>query len=1058
MKFQGPARNRGIAALTALLTIGVSLSASADDIDVYTARLAAQQKPNVLFVLDYSGSMGWDLSGVTNSRNGESRLSVLKKAMTQILDENADKINAGLGSQFSTKPSGINWPITDLALDASIIDPDIPPNRFTAADIIKQQINAKEAGGWTATVDALVEAAQYFRGDPVTHNDTSVRNFRDHKPPTWNKRTNSYTGGGETASVRTSYTPSDAWTKKTRGKYFCNDYSMSGGPNYCEQKVAYNCKTRKSSDPATNGYELTNNLWGSYKRCRYNRYARWETPRYNSPINDVCEEQTNAIVLITDGDPTRITRGASLRSIVGNDLSACEDLTSLFASSYGTSNQANCGIEVVGALAKNTVNPYFTNTNVKTYPIGFKLRGPGQTFLNRLAAAGQGVAYDAQSPEDLTNALAAALLDIRSGSESFSELSVDVDKASFAHKDRVYYSLFSPSLRRSWQGNLKGYFVKSEGLKDINGQPAVKDGAFADSTQSFWSDEPDGDDVSAGGASEQLTTGTRTLYTYVGDTVPKNGVALSSDVKHRLRSSNRALTNNLLELSNNADGVAQRTLALDWLQNAPMGAPLHTKSVGVDYGDKQVMYVTTNQGLLHAIDASLPESDTLGDTTGGEELFAFMPKRLLKNLPLLNLNSAGGEHIYGLDGAITRFHDDTNNDGIVNNSESVMLYFGMRRGGSAYYAIDVSNYERPVLKWVIDNTTPGFEKLAQSWSRMSLINVSNNGNKQRALAFSGGYDAQAQDDQDAPIASSGNALFLVDEQGKLLWSVDNTNHENMVYSIASDLTVIDSDADQLADRIYVGDLGGQVWRVDFPDVSDEPIVTRFANLADDDHQPIFYPPSVSINGQAGKRFLAITVGSGNRTSPLLEGSSNHFYMMRDNDLKKGAPATSTSLITKSDLYNATDNLAQSPDVEIAAASRAAIDSARGWKVQLDENEKSLSAVLAYEGRIVATTFKADGSTAEYSCGFAPTGKYYVMNVLDATVEELPASTDDSMPGQSGNGNKNGPSRGKSLNTQGIPTTPVPVMIANSDNVQIFVDKTPIDEFTRRLSRVYWHAR
>ena len=181
-------------------------------------------------------------------------------------------------------------------------------------------------------------------------------------------------------------------------------------------------------------------------------------------------------------------------------------------------------------------------------------------------------------------------------------------------------------------------------------------------------------------------------------------------------------------------------------------------------------------------------------------------------------------------------------------------------------------------------------------------------------------------------------------------------------------------------------------------------------------------------------------------------------MMRDNDLKKGAPATSTSLITKSDLYNATDNLAQSPDVEIAAASRAAIDSARGWRVQLDENEKSLSAVLAYEGRIVATTFKADGSTAEYSCGFAPTGKYYVMNVLDATVEELPASTDDSMPGQSGNGNKNGPSRGKSLNTQGIPTTPVPVMIANSDNVQIFVDKTPIDEFTRRLSRVYWHAR
>ena len=48
------------------------------------------------------------------------------------------------------------------------------------------------------------------------------------------------------------------------------------------------------------------------------------------------------------------------------------------------------------------------------------------------------------------------------------------------------------------------------------------------------------------------------------------------------------------------------------------------------------------------------------------------------------------------------------------------------------------------------------------------------------------------------------------------------SHAEYSIAFATDLTVIDSDADGLADRIYAADLGGRVWRIDFDDVDVEP--------------------------------------------------------------------------------------------------------------------------------------------------------------------------------------------------------------------------------------------
>jgi len=57
-------------ALTTAVAAVIALPAQADDLDVYRAQIAKQQKPNILFVLDYSSSMNRDINGEETDDSG----------------------------------------------------------------------------------------------------------------------------------------------------------------------------------------------------------------------------------------------------------------------------------------------------------------------------------------------------------------------------------------------------------------------------------------------------------------------------------------------------------------------------------------------------------------------------------------------------------------------------------------------------------------------------------------------------------------------------------------------------------------------------------------------------------------------------------------------------------------------------------------------------------------------------------------------------------------------------------------------------------------------------
>jgi len=301
---------------------------------------------------------------------------------------------------------------------------------------------------------------------------------------------------------------------------------------------------------------------------------------------------------------------------------------------------------------------------------------------------------------------------------------------------------------------------------------------------------------------------------------------------------------------------------------------------------------------------------------------------------------------------------------------------------------------------------------------------------------------------------------MVDENGNLVWTVDDTDHANMEYSIPTNLTVIDTDNNGVSDRVYFGDLGGQMWRVDFDDVTlaSDTHVSLFADVTNaTGHKPLFYAPSVSLNRENGERFLSVTFGSGDRTQPLQPDSENAFYMLRDVDYKVGPPIINPSTtIRPPQIMDLTDNQIGSDNESVRENAKAELATKSGWLVKLNPGEKSLSEVVTFEGKFLATTFEPAAAVDEHGeldeCSFAMIGRLYVMNLLDARPIEILAD---------GSEKTNGLDKAKritQLNGTSIPSAPVVVFPADSSQVQIIVDKESVTSINRELKTVFWHAK
>jgi type IV pilus assembly protein PilY1 len=702
---------------------------------------------------------------------------------------------------------------------------------------------------------------------------------------------------------------------------------------------------------------------------------------YISPMGD-CQQAY--VILMTDGDPT-------------NDL----DANTLVDALPGIGSTSGSRLdELAGYLYRTDLDGDSSNgvQRVVTYTIGFTT---AQQLLSDTATKGGGRYYTADNATQLTDSFQGALNEILSTDATFTSPSVAVNSFNRTRSlDDVYMAMFRPDSRPRWPGNLKKLRIDSNGaLVDANGIAAIDPvtGNIKDTAQTLWSSTSDGGRVTEGGVGALLAArapSTRVIKTNTGS----NG-ALEEF----------ALTNgNLTATTFGAASSTERDELIGWARGVDVddenengtstdtrpwliGDPLHSRPLVINYGARGTytrsnpdvrIIMGTNAGMLHAFQA--------GD---GSEAWAFIPKEMGPLVKILRDNTTSTTHPYGIDGTAVAYMEDTNHDGTISGSEKVYLFFGLRRGGNAYYALDISDPDNPSFLWRIDDSSTGLSELGQSWATPVVTRVP--GYTGLVLIFSGGYDSNKDASGVGTADSQGRGIFIVDAlTGHLVWSVTpaansatNLQATDLVHSIPAAISALDSNGDGHSDRLYAADTGGNVWRVDLAG-SSLPTAAQttwsifklasFGGNTTSTDRRFFNKPDVVRARTGGLAYDALALGSGNRSHPNETAVSNRFYLIRDTEIMtsyhgSGGTTVPTPL-TESNLYDATANLIQDGNATQQSAALTDLSNKRGWFVSLERSgEKSLSQSLTLSGTVFFTTFAPDANAI--SCVPVPGNGY-----------------------------------------------------------------------------------
>lgn len=740
-------------------------------------------------------------------------------------------------------------------------------------------------------------------------------------------------------------------------------------------------------------------------------------------------------------------------------------------------------------------------------------------------AGGTSKALSFTEPGQLLQDLRLVFREINATSSTLVSAAVPVNNFKRASTGRdVFLAQFAVDkhARPNWNGNLKKLKLPQaaiqagsdeQQLQDAMQQPAIaSDGRIAIDALTYWTDAQqlpppvaeqkagfDGHSVARGGAGQNIpgflpsrlpelgdinAARTRQLFTSnaSGDGLMGLGTSQAAMLRTNLGLPDEATAAEMIRWVrgqdvDDLDNDGNRHEARDWI----LGAALHSRPLALNFGARSGytqanpdirIYMGSEDGFMH----SFRNTDVLGNESGVED-WAFMPRAVMHKMTLLRSNSPTTPHPYTVDGAPAAYIVDADADGTIGHDASgnkttadrAVLYFGLRRGGRSYYAIDVTDPDNPQLLWTLDNTKD-FAELGLTFSTPRVGTVQYGRSPTPVILFGGGYDP----DKDAAHGpdEEGNAIYIVNAlTGELVWkashgattgpeSATEFTHRGLTDSIPSQLSVLDTNGDGITDRLYVGDTGGTVWRVDLPaSASDNRtswLVSELANLGRADappdtiandrrffHRPDFVPASDNYGA-----FDGVLIGSGNRASPRATGVDNYFFLLKDRNTTSGAVAGQPY---NAAAFDSTRNAAGLTDVTSICSNAAACHAAliNGWKLKLTEvGEKVLAPALTRLGKIYFTSFLPNSAPANPESACTPTsggGRLYAVQLANGAPVTHFASTTDKPATLT-------PSdRHKSLSVGGIPAQVVPL----GDSL-LPPDLQPLATGERVLHKTYWY--
>ncbi len=424
----------------------------------------------------------------------------------------------------------------------------------------------------------------------------------------------------------------------------------------------------------------------------------------NPPSSNGCAAQ-QYVVLVTDGLPTEDLAGhswppagsasatgygvtanflgdGSLDTVTTNDQALLDVVANLKA-------LAAAGVKTyiigVGAGVDPTVNPVAANT-----------------MTAMAIAGGTGTAsptgyFAANSPQQVTNDLQIIITKILAATQSVA--SAAVNSTGLNTTSVVYQSQFLTSdTYQDWDGNLYAFPIAADGTVntapatalwsaatqldlqgwDLGRQIATWDPTLNAAIPFRWNAI-----AGAHGIKPSTTLG-QDLDTFTADT---NG----QDVLQFLRGSNAQELRNGGQFRNRTHRLGDIVNSDPLYVGAPNASnqtPSYVAFATANAARRPVIYVGANDGMLHAFDATSIQSAApfTGSTTGGNELFAYIPRGVYANLVALVNPYYNAVHQYFVNGS-----PQASDVQFADASWHTVLVGTEGAGGNSVYALDVTS-------------------------------------------------------------------------------------------------------------------------------------------------------------------------------------------------------------------------------------------------------------------------------------------------------------------------------------------------------------------------------
>jgi hypothetical protein len=657
-----------------------------------------------------------------------------------------------------------------------------------------------------------------------------------------------------------------------------------------------------------------------------------------------------------------------------------------------------------------------------------------------------GHAFIANDAAELDAAFRQAISVIRDANYSFSQASVASSR--LVDENYIYEASFQPVNAESfWIGHLKKF--------QILGTGAI--GSV------LWD---------AGAVLQSTDAASRTIYTYksgaltpfttsnityqdlnVADNTRRNEVVGFIRGESTYNKENWKLGDTFR--SNPITVGTPSTYYKDYRDSASAFAAFRVNNPRTTANGKRIVVSGANDGQLHAFRA---------DT--GAEVWSFIPPNQLYKLKDIAHKShpTGLSHQYYIDGPISVADVWLGTGDGTTKSPSdwkTVLVFGEGRGAigalwsssascmsdfqnvysatysyyCGYFALDITNTYSPIFKWSLSPSSAEAPYLGEPWSKMMVHRVKVSGNEKWVGFIGGGHSLSTCSGTDCD--KRGKGFFVVNlTDGTVLWSVTGATNSDMTYGMPGTPATVDLDNDGFTDLVYMGDLGGNMWRFRFCTMADGAScntsnwsVSRLFQR-DAGAGSVYDAPSVTKDAEG---HVWVYWGTGNKSDPIVvtAGLTDRFYGVKD--------ATVSGGYTLSDLENIdsttyTDNATK-----------------RGWYFNLaGSGEKCLADSSIFAGEVYFTTYTPGGSDP---CSDGGTAKIYAISYI------------------TGAGSLTG-NRSQLINGTGIPTAPILSMNPYTNRPDLYLtisgafgtgystEKSPINppSIANRTNIIHWRDR